>query len=100
MDKITNINSISVGIGSFMAVVISYALYVVNSIKSTIDNNKKEQEKDFNEFKGQVKEQCGEIKKDFGEAFNRIRDIETIQAVIKTDFDNLKANYYRGKDDK
>jgi esterase/lipase len=96
MAQVTDFNGLTVGIGSVIFIIVSYAFYIVNDLKKTAKNNKEEFEKDLNEFKGQVKEQNLEIKKDVGEAFSRIRDMETIQAIMKTEHD---INHGRRKKD-
>lgn len=86
----------SVIISGGATIIISLTAFIVNKIVKDIDENKKDQEKDLNEFKGEVKEQNSNFKKDLGEAFIRIRSLETRQTVTETKCDN---NHDKGGED-
>lgn len=77
-------------------IILGLTSLVVKNFVTSIADNKKELEKEVADLKLIIKEGFIEIKKDLNECFSRIRDLENIQNIIKTEHD---FNHRRGKHD-
>lgn len=91
-NAITTLYNMVISGGAFL--IVGLTTFIVNRILKNNDETKSALEKEISELKGQIKEQNEAFKKDIGEAFARIRDLETIQAIIKTEHD---MNHGRGR---
>ena len=90
-NAISNLYTMAISGSAFL--IVSLTAFIVNRFNKTRDEDKTLNEKVIIELKAIIKEQNEAFKKDLGEAFNRIRDLENIQNVMKTEHD---INHRRG----
>jgi len=70
-------------------IIVGMSAFIVNGWNKAMDKKDISHEKEIAELKGYFKEQILELKKNMNESFDRIRDLENIQNVLKTEFDIL-----------